>query len=93
MGGLMALLLAAASPSTACIAAAERMLVFMVQEAVGTRHEAQFKGSMGTPEARAAKLREIAGNLNDDQCAFLLAAPDSTIRALAVSALPERGGN
>ncbi|MDX0977438.1 hypothetical protein BMJ35_18205 [Sinorhizobium medicae] len=38
------------------------------------------------------KVQELAASMDEDRCAFILAAPDSTVKALAIAALPERNG-
>jgi hypothetical protein len=78
-------------PSTDCVAASARLLAFVIAEAKGTRHEAQIAQSIaakGEASVRAAFAKTIA----PDQCAFLLIAPDSTLRAIAIASLPERNG-
>jgi len=39
-----------------------------------------------------AKARQIAAGMTADKCAFILAAPDSSVRSLAIATLPERAG-
>lgn len=74
-----------------CLAAAHRIFAFVEQEAKGTRHEAQMAAAIKKKD-KGSLVAEMAAGLNSDQCAFLMIAPDSTIRALAIAALPERNG-
>ncbi|MGH0257050.1 hypothetical protein NKY39_15980 [Sinorhizobium meliloti] len=74
-----------------CLAAAHRIFAFVEQEAKGTRHEAQMAAAIKKKD-KGSLVAELAAGLNSDQCAFLMIAPDSTIRALAKAALPERNG-
>lgn len=89
---LLITMLASAPASTTCVAAAHRMVGFLVEEAKGTRHEAQINGAIAKAGGRDKRVVEVAGGLSEAQCAFLLAAPDSTVKALAISMLPERAG-
>ncbi|WP_430262075.1 hypothetical protein [Neorhizobium sp. DAR64862/K0K3] len=93
MGYLLVAVLALSTPSTACLAAAHRYLGFLIQEAKGTRHEAQIQRSTTEAGGLDKKATELAQTLPETQCAFLFSAPDSTLRALAISNLPERSGN
>lgn len=93
MGYLLVAALALSAPSTACLAAAHRYLGFLIQEARGTRHEAQIQQSTTEAGGLDKKAAQIAKTLPETQCAFLFSAPDSTLRALAISNLPERSGN
>lgn len=69
------------------------MTEFIVEEAAGTRHEAQIAASIEAKGGIDAAVVEMAGNLDAGQCAFLVVAPDSTVRALAIATLPERQGD
>lgn len=72
-----------------CTAAVHRLLGFLKEEAVGTRHEAQIKESI-EQNGEGTLVSELASEMTEDQCAMILIAPDSTVRALAISMLPER---
>jgi hypothetical protein len=85
-------LIAAAQPSDICMAAAHRVSVFLIEEAKGTRHEKQIQESIQAAGNLDSLVAQIAAVLQEDQCAFLLTAPDSTVRAMAISMLPERSG-
>ncbi|KFB10367.1 hypothetical protein [Nitratireductor basaltis] len=87
------LLITASSPALAdgCRAAAHRVFPVLVEEAKGTRHEAQIAASIAE-NGEGATIAGIAATLTDEQCGFLLTADDSTIRAIAISMLPERNG-
>lgn len=89
---LAAILIAAAGPSEACLAASHRFVTFIIEEAKGTRHQAQIEATMKTAGGFDEMVATSAAAMKDEHCAFLLAAPDSTVRALAISALPERAG-
>lgn len=89
---LIATMLASAQPSTTCVAAAHRMMGFVLEEAKGTRHEGQIQKSIDDAGGIDKKLATVAAGMSSAQCAFLLAAPDSSVRALAISTLPERSG-
>ncbi|RVK76002.1 hypothetical protein CN157_16035 [Sinorhizobium meliloti] len=89
---LAIIVLAASGPSPTCIAAAHRFTSFLIEEAKGTRHEAQIGASTEAAGGLDKKVQEIAASMSEDRCAFIIAAPDSTVRALAIAALPERNG-
>jgi hypothetical protein len=89
---LALIVLASTSPSPTCLAAAHRFTTFLIEEAKGTRHESQMRVAMETAGGRDQKVREIAATMPEDRCAFILSLPDSTVRALAISTLPERNG-
>lgn len=74
-----------------CTASAHRVLAFMKEEAKGTRHEAQIQSSI-EQHGEGPLVAQVASTLSVDECSFLLVAPDSTIRAMAISMLPERNG-
>lgn len=74
-----------------CTAAAHRVLAFVLEEAKGTRHEAQIAETIRT-KGEGKAVSEIAALIEGNQCDFLLIAPDSTVRALAITMLPERNG-
>lgn len=74
-----------------CTAAAHRVLGFLKEEAKGTRHEAQISETISA-KGEGPLIAQVASSLSSDQCTFLLIAPDSTVRALAISMLPERNG-
>jgi hypothetical protein len=82
---------ATADDSATCAAAAHRFVAMVTAEAKGTRHEAQIAAA-NKDKGEAAAIAEFRESLNEDHCAFLMLAPDSTIRALAIAALPERNG-
>lgn len=84
--------MAGASPSSVCVAAAHRYFAFLSQEAKGTRHEKQIAASVTRNGSVDAAVVEIAKGLTDDQCTYIIAAPDSAIRAMAKATLPERQG-
>lgn len=92
IGKLAIIVLATSGPSPTCIAAAHRFTSFLIEEAKGTRHEAQIEASTQAAGGLDKKVQEIAASMSEDRCAFILAAPDSTVRALAAAALPERNG-
>lgn len=83
---------AAQEPSTICIAAAHRIMPILIQEAQGTRHEAQIAGSIADRGGQDKAAADLAATLKEDACAMLVVAPDSTLRAFAISMLPERAG-
>lgn len=88
------LLFLVATPAAAdqsCLVAAHRVLGFLRDEAKGTRHEAQIANSIKA-KGEGSVVAGIAAGLTSDQCALLILAPDSTVRALAISMLPERNG-
>lgn len=89
---IAAMLIAAAGPSEACVAASHRFMTFLIEEAKGTRHEAQINESIAKAGGFDKMAMKAAEEMGEEKCAFILAAPDSTVRALAVSALPERAG-
>ncbi|MGO7921989.1 hypothetical protein ACC755_22815 [Rhizobium ruizarguesonis] len=37
-------------------------------------------------------IAAMAATMDEKKCAFLLTAPDSSLRALAITSLPERNG-
>lgn len=82
---------AAAEPSSACLAAAHRMVAFVTEEAKGTRHEAQIAATVAA-KGEGALVSQFAETIPPDQCAYLLVAPDSVLRAMAIASLPERNG-
>ncbi|WP_234841306.1 hypothetical protein [Sinorhizobium meliloti] len=92
---IAALALLTAPPAFAdkqlCRAAAHRIVEFAKEEAKGTRHEAQIANAI-KKKGEAYLINEMAGGLNPDQCAFLIIAPDSTVRAIARAAMPARSG-
>ena len=88
---MMFLSMAQASPT--CVAAASRMTEFIILEAKGTRHEQQISEAIRKKGGKDKAVAALASGMDEDKCAFILAAPDSTIRALAISTLPERTGN
>lgn len=92
MNLLIAAMLIAAGPSEACVAASHRFTAFLIEEAKGTRHEAQINASIANAGGLDKLVVKAAAAMEEEKCAFLLAAPDSTVRALAISALPERAG-
>jgi len=67
------------------------VLGFLKEEARGTRHEQQIRESIEA-KGEGPMIAQVASSLSSDQCTFLLIAPDSTVRALAISMLPERNG-
>jgi len=82
---------AAAETSATCTTAASRTAAFLIEEAKGTRHEAQIAGAIAA-KGYGSIIETIAAGLTEDQCALLFAAPDSTLRAMAITMLPERMG-
>lgn len=92
LSALLSVVLIAGTPSEACIAAAHRLSGFLVEEAKGTRHEAQIRAAAEKAGGMDKRVVEIAQGMGEAECAFLLTAPDSAVRALAISALPERNG-
>jgi len=89
---LAVIVLASSGPSATCLAAAHRFTAFLVEEARGTRHEKQIADSISAAGGMDAKARQIAAGMTADKCAFILAAPDSSVRSLAIATLPERAG-
>jgi hypothetical protein len=87
-----AVMMVASQPSDICIAAAQRVMPFLIEEAKGTRHQAQIETAIRKAGSKDKAAVGVAAGLKPDQCAFLIVAPDSTIRALAISMLPERSG-
>ncbi|RVJ19424.1 hypothetical protein CN184_21060 [Sinorhizobium medicae] len=83
---LAIIVLATSGPSPTCIAAAHRFTSFLIEEAKGTEASTQAAGGLDK------KVQEIAASMSEDRCAFILAAPDSTVRALATAVLPGRNG-
>lgn len=83
----------ASSPDPLCVAAAQRMTAFMIEEAEGTRHQAQIEESIDKAGGIDALAVQIAGTMKPESCAFLISAPDSAVRSLAISALPQRLGD
>lgn len=87
---LMAALLAAGLPAAhaqtnqACLAAAHRILFFMLEEAEQVAKSIESKGSHN-----AAAL-EIAKTLDDQSCTFLVRAPGNAVRDVAIQALPPK---
>lgn len=82
----------ASEPLTICLTAARRMMMFIAEEARGTRHEAQIRSSTERVGGLEKAVVALAATLDLNQCTFIVAAPDSTLRALAISSLPERNG-
>lgn len=85
-------LVAASTPSTECLAAARRFTEFLAAEAKGTRHEQQIRQATEKAGGKSRTIAEIAAILEPAMCNFLLTAPDSSLRALAITSLPERNG-
>lgn len=83
---------AACQPSAACLAAAQRFTAFIREEAKGTRHARQIDEAIARNGGANAASKAAAEKLSPDQCAFILSAPDSTVRAMAIATLPERNG-
>ena len=84
--------LANEDPSIVCLTAARRFMSFYIEEAKGTRHEAQIAGAIKKAGSLDKKMVEVASEMTEDKCALMMAMPDSSLRALAVSSLPERNG-
>ncbi|MDI7923427.1 hypothetical protein [Ferirhizobium litorale] len=93
---ISALVLAAATvtafPSQECVAAAHRVMGFLIEEANGTRHEEQIANKIEEAGSADKAAVDLAATLVPGQCVFIITAPDSTVRALAISMLPERQG-
>ena len=85
------LLQIAATQGAVCDAAANRLMGFTIEEARGTRHERQIADSIAQ-KGRGAVVAAMAAGLTGDQCAYIMAAPDSAVRAMAIASLPERNG-
>jgi hypothetical protein len=85
-------MLASAPASAPCLAATYRMMGFLIEEAKGTRHEAQIADAIAKAGGKDKRAAEMSGSLSEEQYAFILGAPDSAVRALAISMLPERSG-
>lgn len=81
---------AAQEDNALCLAAAHRFQDHYEREAEGTRHEAQIAAAYERYGSKGAAIREVAKTFSDDECALILAAPDSTVRAMAIAGLPER---
>ncbi|MGO7148971.1 hypothetical protein ACCS52_26405 [Rhizobium ruizarguesonis] len=64
----------------------------MVAEAKGTRHEAQIRQAAEKAGGMDKSIAGMAATMDANKCAFLLTAPDSSLRALAITSLPERNG-
>ncbi len=86
---LAAAFLLAAAPAAAaddtCLAAAERVMAFMVAEVEATPG-AVFAAGMETPEARAAALPMMAARFAErgvESCAVVLSLPDGAMQAIA----------
>ena len=90
---VLAAVVLASSPSPSCLTAARRMTEFMIQEAKGTRHESQIAEQIDKAGGLDNAVVQIAGTMEEDACAFLIAAPDSAVRAMAIANLPERSGD
>lgn len=75
-----------------CVAAARRITAFLIEEAKGTRHEAEIQSTIEQHGSSENAIVELAKTFDPDECAFVLAASDSTIRTLAISMLPDRNG-
>jgi hypothetical protein len=67
------------------------MVAFVKEEARGTRHEAQIAATVAA-KGEGALVSQFAATIPDDQCAYLLTAPDNVLRAMAIASLPERNG-
>lgn len=92
LSALVMIVLVSSEPSPACLAAAHRFTNFLIDESKGTRHEDQIRAKLDQAGGLDKAVRELAVTFHENQCAFILAAPDSTVRALAIAALPERSG-
>lgn len=78
--------------SSPCDVGVARLYGFLIEEAKGTRHEAQIESSIEA-DGMGSAISAIAATMTDDQCAYLMVAPDSALRAMAITMLPERMGN
>jgi hypothetical protein len=85
-------LVASSTPSTECLAAARRFTEILVAEAKGTRHETQIRQAAEKAGGMDKSIAAMAAAMDEKKCAFLLTAPDSSLRALAITSLPERNG-
>ena len=89
---LASTVLADGEPSAICLAASHRVMAFVDEAARGTRHEKQINQRREIAGGQAKMIRHLASTLDEDKCAYLMTAPDSAMRALALSMLPERNG-
>jgi hypothetical protein len=92
VGVILSVMIGVGAPSTDCLAAAYRFVGFLQVEAKGTRHEEQIAAAIRKAGGLEKRVEEIASAMDEAKCKFLLTAPDSTIRALAIATLPERNG-
>jgi hypothetical protein len=76
---------AQASDRPQCTAAAERMFEFMIEDLPNAPQRETIEATIQA-KGRDAVIREMAGGFTDDQCAFLIVAPDSTVKAMVRTA-------
>lgn len=66
----------------ACMIAANRLLDFILTD-LPDNDAGRSVASTMEEDGRHAVVANIAGGFTDEQCAFLMVAPDSTVQALA----------
>lgn len=73
---------ALAEPDPACETAANRLMDFILEELPDNEAGAVLADRLSR-EGRQAMIDKAAADLTDEQCAFLMVAPDSTVQAIA----------